>query len=148
MSQSPTRPNRPSPAATFPKAQTKPTDRRSAFAKARENAANSVNNLPFIGAEERERLYEAQSELWLHAVRLNTGGKFGERWLSVISVGTPEADKGALTLARNDYRDTLFGELANQLAADPAPIGPLILSKIITQSGQEAWDLIESDAPF
>jgi hypothetical protein len=152
MSQPANRPARPMPHPPTPTPPTprpadgigsNPSDRRSAFSRARETAQGALNNLPFVSSEGKERLYAEFTPLWLHAARLNTGGQFGERWLLEISENDPGQPKGALTFARNDYRDNLYGQLANELASDPTPIGPLLLSKIFTRAGQESWDIVE-----
>lgn len=120
------------PAQTF-------KDRNTAFRKAREQAQSKVSTTAYYGADERQRLSDEMTPLWLHAAGTSVG-KFGNRWELEISEGdTPDGDHAILTLAVNGYRDELFAHLDFSEGA----IGPLMLSKVVMRSGNEAWDLIE-----
>lgn len=129
------------PNASRPKAAPKQTfkDRAGAFRRAKEAAQAKVQTMAYYGADERQRLSDDMATLWLHGAGTSVG-KFGNRWELEISEGeTPDGDHAILTLATNSYRDTLFGELD----FSEGPIGPLMLTKIVMKSGNEAWDLIE-----
>jgi len=135
-------PNRPSALRPSPTQKSAPVDTRSAFSKAREAAQATVSGLSFYTSEAKERMYNDLVPFWLHSASV-VKGQFGEQWYLVISENDPSTDQGTLTLARNTYRDTLFEELSGILSASGNPIGPLLLSKVITKAGQNSWDVIE-----
>lgn len=126
--------NRPPPPAAKP---------LSVFAKAREKAQAAAQEGQFYSSEAKQDLFDNLTPLWLHGAHLRTTGKFGEQWHLRVSENDPDTEPGVLTFAKNGYRDSLFGDLADTLGFDSTPIGPLLLSKMITRSGQESWDLIE-----
>ena len=129
-------PNRPTPAPAAPS-----TPSRSRFAKAQESAKDSLTGA-FYSAEAKAALFDNLTPIWLHGAKV-VNSQFGEQWYLDITDSAPDNNHGTLALSRNNYRDTLFGDLAKDLEFDPTPIGPLMLTKMMTKAGQESWDIIE-----
>lgn len=122
----------------------KPANTLSRFSRAREQAQAKVGTSSYYSAEAKARLQAEETILWLHGA-VTSEGKFGTRWELHLSEGTEPSDETAiLTLACNGYRDELFGSLDFK----EGPIGPLVLTKVITRAGQESWDITEHPHPF
>ena len=113
------------------------------FRKARQALSQS-----FYSSEAKEAAAADHRPLWLHDAQLDQDNQFGPRWLLSISEGeTADGQIAFLGFACNAWRDKFFESIQADLK--DGAIGPLMLSKIKTQSGNTAYDLVEWDGePF
>lgn len=112
------------------------------IAAARDAArASSGGDNSYYSAEARERLWTECTVLILHGA-IRTTGKFGDKWELSVSENGPETSRGIISLSANAYRDTYFESLAEIIETEGA-IGPFMLTKRATKSGQSSWDFVE-----
>ena len=126
-------------------------DIRQAITNAKQAAQDQTGS--FAGAETRDRWWGENSQLWLHALALGDG-QFGRQWTLTVSEAEKDALQVKFSLKDNGYRNIYFSKLNELLTLVKEPIGPFMLTKFLTTSGQESWSFDEwsnepaADQPF
>jgi len=95
----------------------------------------------YLSAEDRERLRQEQTNLFVLAAHPNVDTGYGQQTVLVVAEGSPDGAVHLLALTRNTVREAQAVEFAAQLEHARA-IGPLRLELGVTRPGRNVWQLI------
>jgi len=98
----------------------------------------------FLGAAEREELTRRPFYVVETRARWESGGEYGAQCAFVVAVPDwlAPGERRLLTLGWNPTRERFARELERELRAGADAVGPYVLEKRSTRSGNEAWRFV------